>query len=172
MHVVDSTQLSGGQALLVLYAAGLAKEGHGAAEICRLLAQTSEHIRTTFVLPGASIFYQRGYTNRFLKHLCEVLNLHPLLHMDESAVKICGFLWGNLENAWKWYIRILFLNRGRIDPQIVYISHVGLSVRQLEFVESEVKKYVKFDQVVVEKASVSNACNAGIGTLGISYVRR
>ena len=118
------------------------------------------------------IFYERGYTGRFVKEMCERFCLHPVLHLDQSELCVCGCLNGNLERAWKRYIHILFWNKKRVNTTIVYITHVGLSVRQLQMIRSEICKYVKFEKLIIEDASVSNGCNCGIGTFGISFLRK
>lgn len=173
VHVIDSGQISGGEALYALYASKLVEAGKGADEICAALEAFGSRVSTTFVLPSAHIFYTRGYINHVTTRIFERFNLHPVLHLSHSELKIFSFLTGNLERAWKLYIHLFFLNRrSRIDPRVVYVTHVGLSVRQLQMIEEEISKYVKFDHVIIEKACVSNACNSGIGTLGISCLRR
>ena len=172
VHIIDSGQISCGQALVVLYAAQLAKDGKNAVEICDALMRMKEKVRTSFVMPTSQIFYERGYTGRFVNEMCERFCLHPVLHMDQSELCVCGCLNGNLERARKRYIHILFWNKKRVNTTIVYITHVGLSVRQLQMIRSEICKYVKFEKLIIEDASVSNGCNCGIGTFGISFLRK
>lgn len=172
VHIIDSGQISGGEALQVLFAAQLAIDGKNVAEICEELTHFCSRVRTTFVLPGAKTFYERGYTSRLIMQVSERFNLHPVLHMDQSSLKIFGLLAGDMDRAWRFYIRMIFLGWGRINPQVIYITHVGLPVRQLQMIEKEIQKYMKFENVIIESSSVSNACNCGIGTIGISVLRR
>lgn len=172
VHIIDSGQISGGEALQVLYATELVRQGKNVAEICEALEQFRGRVRSTFVLPSSHTFYSRGYTSRLTSQICERFNLHPVLHMDQSRLKIFTFLTGNIERAWKVYIRMFFRLHGKINLRVVYVTHVGLTVRQLRIIESEIRKYAKFEDFIVENSSVSNACNCGIGTFGIAYLRK
>ena len=58
---------------------------------------------------------------------------------------------------------------GKINKDIVFVTHVGCSVKQQEFIKKEISKYVKFDRIIVQKASFTSACNVGMESIGISY---
>ncbi|MGN1187547.1 MAG: hypothetical protein ACI4R6_03560, partial [Lachnospiraceae bacterium] len=80
-----------------------------------------------------------------------------------------GMLAGNLENAWRQAIYWHLHKRRKINRDVVFITHVGLTVKQLEWIKAEVLKYVPFDKIIIQKASFSTACNSGLKTVGISY---
>ncbi|MCD7708811.1 MAG: DegV family EDD domain-containing protein, partial [Clostridiales bacterium] len=172
VHVIDSGQISGGEALVVMYAAKLAREGMEAGEICSAVEQFSRRAHSMFILPSLAIFYQHGYVNRTLQKLSSQFGLHPTIRMNQSALRVTRFCGGTMEHAWKVGIRRFFVGKGRLDTSIVYVTHVGLTVRQQRLIEEEIKKYVRFDEIIFESASVSNACNSGFGSLGISCIHK
>ena len=59
-----------------------------------------------------------------------------------------------------------------VEDSVVIISYAGCSINEIEMVKKEMGKYVKFKRVIVQKASFSSACTAGVGTIGISYFRK
>lgn len=169
VNVIDSGHISGGEGLVALYAAKLAMEGYQVSEICAELERIKERIETKFLMPSARIFYQNGYTNLLTTKICDIFRLHPVLAMRQSRIIIVGTRTGKLENAWKRYIRYHLRRKRKINTDIVVITHVGCSVRQQELIRQEVLKQVPFDKVIMQRGSFSNACNAGIGTIGIAY---
>ena len=76
---------------------------------------------------------------------------------------------GDKELSWKHYIRRLFWRKKRVDSEIVFITHVGLSDVQLQDIKDEIARYIPFKEVCVEKASVSSACNCGLHSLCIAF---
>ena len=170
VHVINSGQISGGEALLVLSAAKMEREGYDVSNICRRVEELSKRVKTSFLLPNASVIQRRGYWKSKFALLCDSMGLHPVLQVKNSEIKLTWLFPGKLEKAWKFWIQVLFSNKKRIDTEIIMITHVGLSVRQLEGIQKEIAKYVLFQAVRIERASVSNACNSGMKTVCISYI--
>lgn len=172
VQVVDSGHISGGQGLVVLYAASMARQGASVQDIIEGIHKIKGKIETSFLMPSAKIFYENGYTNEVVSKICGVFSLHPVLSMHQSRLVVSGVQTGNMENAMKHFIRYHLRKRQKINTDIVVITHVGCSVRKLEFIKAEIQKYVPFQRVIVQKGAVSNACNCGMGTIGISFYRK
>ncbi len=169
VQVIDSGHISGGEGLIALYAAKLAQEGKSVAEICTAVDCVKGKIVSKFLLPNCRSFYAGGYTNVVVEQVCDRLQLHPVLAMRQSRIVITGARAGVLENAWRRYIRCNLRYKRKISTDIVIITYVGCTVRQQELIQREVLRWVPFEKVIVQKASLSNACNAGPETIGISY---
>lgn len=169
VHVVDSGSVSCGQGLLVLSAVKMVSEGKSVDYICSQLEQDKKSIKNGFMLPGADLFYQNGYTSRNVMMMSRVLNLHPVLKMKHERITVSGMRGGKLPDAWKAYIRQRMRRKKHINTDIVYVVHVGLTVSQQELIRREILKYVDFKRVIIQNASVSFACNTGIGTVGLAY---
>ena len=169
VHVIDSGQISCGQGLVVLYAAKLAMEGKTPTEICELVNKMKHRVHTRFIMPSADIFYQNGRTSAFAAKMCRVLHLHPYAGLIQKKALLRGLLFGSLENAWRQGIHIMLRKKRRINKDIVFVTHVGCSVKQQEWLKREIAKYVKFDRVIIQKASFTSACNVGMECIGIAY---
>ena len=95
--------------------------------------------------------------------------MHPMAVMYKRRSTPVALLGGSIEQAWIQGIRWHFRKRKKIDKQVVFITHVGCSVKQLELIRNEVMRHVPFDRVIIQKASFSNACNSGLQTIGIAF---
>ena len=169
VHVIDSGQISCGQGLVVLYAAKLAMEGKTATEICDLVNKMKQRVHTRFIMPSADIFYQNGRTSAFAAKLCRVLHLHPYAGLIQKKAVLRGLLVGSLESAWRQGIHMLMRRKRKINKDIVFVTHVGCSVKQQEWIRKEISKYIKFDRIIIQKASFTSACNVGMESIGIAY---
>ncbi|MCM1386512.1 MAG: DegV family EDD domain-containing protein [Bacillus sp. (in: Bacteria)] len=169
VHVVDSGQISCGQALIVLYAGKLAMEGRTASQICEKIEGMKKRIESRYMMPSAKIFYERGYIGAASARICTLFGLHPTMQMNQSRMKITGAGCGRMEGAWKRFIHWHLLRKERINKDIVFITHAGCSVEQQELIRHEVLRCVPFERVIMQRASVSIACNSGIGTFGLAY---
>lgn len=169
VDVVDSGQISCGEGLLALFAAQMAMDGKNADEIIKLVEKMRDRIHTRLILPSADIFYQNGHMRAFGATACKILQFHPYIAMTQRNAVPVGLLWGNTEKAWKQGIRWQMRNKKKIKRDVVFITHVGCNVKQLEWLKKEILKCVPFERVIIQKASFTNACNSGMGTIGISF---
>lgn len=169
VHVVDSTKISCGQGLVVLYAAKLAGEGCTVAQVCSELEKMKHQVATFFLMPSVDKYYGNGYTNVYAAKICALLHLRPELRMKKSRLCIAWTRFGNMEKAYKRFIRFHLLRKSRINTDVIYITHAGLNVRQQELIRREVLRCVPFEKIIIQKASVSTSCISGIGAIGIAY---
>lgn len=70
------------------------------------------------------------------------------------------------------YVKALLRNSGQIDTRLLFLTYAGCSVRQLDEILAEVEKYVKFDKIILQKASATVSSNCGIGIFGLMFVRK
>lgn len=167
--VIDSGQLSGGEGLLALHAAKLASEGFAAEDICTELDRLKGNIKTRFLLPRAGVFHQSGNMREFVVKCCNIFHLHPMAVMKQKRVVPVALLGGSMESAWRSMIRWHLRNKKKISTELVFITHVNCSVKQLDYIIEEVKKCVAFKRIVVQKTSFTVACSSGLESIGISY---
>ncbi|MDE6749004.1 MAG: DegV family EDD domain-containing protein [Lachnospiraceae bacterium] len=169
VRVIDSKQVSCGQALVALYAGKLAMEGFSADDICKNVENMIKRVESRYILPSATIFAQHGYVNKVRAKICDMFGLHPTLKMSQSSMVMSGTRAGRLDGAWRRFIHWHLLRKNRINTDVIFISHVGCSVEQQEQIRREVLRCVPFERVFMQRTSVSIACNAGIGTFGFAY---
>ena len=169
VRVIDSGQVSGGQGLLVMHAAKMAKEGQRVEKICEEIEKIKSNVRISFIMPSAYIFAQRGRAAALTAQACEKLQLHPMGEMRQNKAVLTMLWGGTLESTRMKAIRWSLRHKRRVKRDIVYIIHAGCSVKELEKVKQEVLQQVAFEKVEILKASFTTACNAGVGTVGIAF---
>lgn len=169
VHIIDSGQISGGQALVTLHAAMLAMEGKSVKEIVEEVESGLGNIHTRVIMAGAEIFYQNGRARSTTVKICRFLNLHPYMAMLQKKAVLIALLGGSMESAWRQGIRLHLHRKRKIIRGICFVTHVGCSVKQQEWIKNEILKYVPFERVVMQKASFTNACNVGKYAIGIAY---
>lgn len=172
VRVIDSGHISCGEGLIVLKAAQMARDGASADEIVDVIERLKHNVETKFVMQSAKTFYQNGYTNRVTAAVCELFHMHPILRMNKGRITIMGVYIGNLENTWKLFCRNLLWNRKAIDSKVVSITYVSLNVAQREMIKNEILKRYPFEQVIMQKASFSNAVNTGPYTVGVAFYKK
>ncbi len=169
VHVIDSSHVSCGQALVALYAGKLAMERYDTAAICERVEKIKKRIMSRYIMPGADLLYQRGFVNKATAMVCGLFHLHPVLRMSQSKMTVAGIRAGKMDGAWRRFIRRHLRRKSRISTDVVFISHVGCSVEQQELIREEILRWIPFRKVIMQRASVSIACSAGIGTFGFAY---
>ena len=172
VHVVNSGHISGGQGTMVLHAAQMAQQDHSVEEILEKLEQIRDRISSSFLLPTANVLYQRSFANRLSVKLCDAFQVHPVIHTRQSKIQIYGMQTGTLDKARKRFIRRQLRWGRRIHTDYIIINHAACSVKELEAIKKEVQKCVPFTQIMIQKASVSTACSAGLGSIGLSFYRK
>lgn len=169
VRVIDSGLFSGGQGLLVLHAAKLAMEGKSVEEICEEVEKVKPHIRINFIMPGAHIFSQNGRARAITAQVCQKFQLHPMGEMKQNKAVLRMLFGGNLETARRQGIRFGLRHKKKISREIIYVTHVGCSVKELEKIKREILRCIPFARVEIHKASFTTACNAGVATIGFAF---
>ncbi|MBD5470649.1 MAG: DegV family EDD domain-containing protein [Lachnospiraceae bacterium] len=169
--VYNSTHISSGHGFMVLYAAELAEQGKSVQEICEALGRFKELVCSNFLVPSTEALYRNGKVSAVVHKLCDGLNLHPVLHMSQNELKLWKIEVGNMKHVRRRYVRKLLRHSKQIDKRILFLTYAGCSVRQLEEILEEVEKYVKFDKIIMQKASATVSSNCGVGVFGLMYVR-
>lgn len=172
VRVVDSGQISGAQGLIVLHAAKLAREGKKVEEIYEEIEKIKPHIRMKFIMPAAHIFSQNGRARAITARACQRFQLHPMGEMRQNKAVLTGLLGGNLESARVQGIRWGLRHKRKINKEIVYVTHVGCSVKELAKVKREILRCIPFARIEIHKASFTTACNAGVSTIGIAFYEK
>ena len=169
VHVVDSGQISGGEAVMVLKAARMAMEGSPAKSILESIAQDKRKVRCAIFIPSSEYYLRQG--NRMLPftRVIASVGLHLEITVRESRARVEYFYAGSLEASWARFVRRALRRSAKIDPEVVYITYVGLDVAQREYLQQLLKEKMGFRYVFMQKASFSTAANGGPGSITVSF---
>lgn len=171
VHVIDAGHISGGQGLLVMMACQLLQEGCNQVDVlCREIEQRRKQIETTFLMPNIHSFSASGHGYKLLNYVFDLFNVHPVIQLHQSYIRVIGFKTGNIGRARKRYAKMILKKKNRIDKRVVFITHASCSIKQQqEFVE-EILKIVPFENVILERGSVAGSSNSGLGTIGVAFL--
>jgi len=170
--VVDSGHISSGYGLMVTHAAVMAEAGKSVEEICRALEQFRNRVCSDFYVPSTDTLFRNGKVGGGVHKLCRTLGLHPVLHMSGNKLKLWMIEMGRLPQSRRRYVRKLFRAGKGVDTDVLFLTYAGCTVRELDEILEEVKKYAVFDRVILQKASATVSCNCGVGTFGLMFVQK
>lgn len=85
LHVFDSRKASVGLGLLVIEAARMAERGESVAGILRRLEEMQARMQCIFVVGRLECLIKGGRISRAKGAVAEVLDIKPVLHMDEEG---------------------------------------------------------------------------------------
>lgn len=170
--VLDSGHISSGHGLMVLHAAMLAEEGKTAAEILKALETYKDRVFSNFLVPGTATLHRCGKVSGAVHRLCTLLNLHPVLAMSKNRLGLWRIETGNMQRTTRQYVKKLLKHSAQIDSRLLFLTYAGCSVAQIDEILSIVERYVKFEKIVLQKASATVSSNCGIGTFGLMFVKK
>ena len=170
--VVDSGHISSGHGLMVLHAAELAEKGKSVEEICKSLEKFRSRVFSNFLVPSTETLARNGKVSGVVNKLCTAFNLHPVLSMSHNRLKLWKIEVGNMHQVNKRYVKKLFHHPKQIDSHLLFLTYAGCTVRQIDEVLAEVEQYIRFEKVILQKASATVSSNCGIGTFGLMFVRK
>ena len=169
--VFDTRHLSSGEGLVTLEACRLAQTGLSVGEIIRDLEVFREKVSTRFIVDNFDYLAKSGQINFRLASVGKAVMFHPVLEMKKGRLKLATFFIGSKLHAWSRYISYTLSDVSKIDKSILFITYVGLTQKDLDWIRAIVDKKVKFEKVYYQKASPTIAVNCGPGTFGLLYRR-
>ena len=170
--VFDSRHLSSGQGILAIKACRLAAEGMSIGEIINRLTYYRNNIHTNFIVDNLDYLARSGQVSQRLAAIFKAIMCHPVINMKNGRMSTTEFYFGSRAHAWNMYINRCLANLSEIDTEMLFITYVGLSKRDLDYIRELVEKKVHFDNIYMQKASPAIAVNAGPGTFGLLYSKK
>lgn len=172
IHIVDSRHLSSGIALLAIEAAGLRQQGKAADEIVRGIEKVIPLVATSFLAYNADYLYYNGKVSEKVKKMCNVLQLHPVLHMKNGELRMKRVYLGDYDKAAVKYTKKLLCRTANIDKSEAFLTYAGCSHMRLEKIKNLVNKVAGFEKLHIVQASATVSCNCGPNTFGVLFRRK
>ena len=167
--VFDPKQLSSGQGLVALEAARLAESGAEVDDIIAALEKKRELIQTSFIVDDIKYLAKAEHVTTHAVELTKAIMARPVICMKDGRTRPRGVCLGSRNRAWKRYIKSTLRHKDHIDTSILFITYVGLTAEQLDFIKEEVEKIIHFDVVRTQEASPAVSIDCGPGTFGLIF---
>ena len=169
VFIVDSGHLSSGQGLLAIEACRLASEGKTPEEIIEELDKVKYKIHTSFIVDSLDFLARAGQISKKTANVIRSLFARPVLVLRNGKMGVGRFYFGSREGAWKKYINSVFHQSSKIDSRILFITYVGLTKKDQDWIRAQIDKKMKFDEIYFRQASPAIAVNCGPGTFGLLW---
>lgn len=170
--VIDSKHLSSGQALMVLEACQMVKEGLSVDEIRKRLESSWKNFSTSFVVRDLEYMEKAGQVDSGILSITRALMVRPVLTMKKGKITVGKLFFGSQENSWRKYIASELRFTQNIDKKLLFVTYVGMSQKDLDLVKEEIEKRATFERIIFQKASPVIALNCGPGTFGLLYKKK
>ena len=167
--VFDSGHLSSGQGLLALTAARAAEEGRSREEILEILKKEKRRIHTSFIVDNMDFLARTKQVGPKIANVTKALMLRPVLALKHGKMTVSDVKMGSREDAWRKYIHTCLRYPGKIDRSILFVTYVGLTRKDMDWIREEIEKKMKFDEIYFQLASPAIASNCGPGTFGLLF---
>ena len=169
VFVVDSGHLSSAQGLMVLEACRLAESGMSPKHIIEELENIKDKIHTSFIVDNLDYLARAKQVPVRLSNLVKSLMGRPVLVLKRGKMKLGKIYFGSSKNAWKNYINACLSAGSKIDTSLLFVTYVGLSKKEMDWIKEYIEKKMKFDQIIFKQACASIAVNCGPGTFGLLF---
>ncbi len=169
VFVVDSEHLSSGQGIMAIEAARLAAAGVSTEEILARLEKMKKHIYTSFIVDTLDYLTRANQIGPKVARISNALMIHPVLSLQKGRMMVYWLFFGSRERAWERYVNSAFRVPGRIDRNMLFVTYVGMSQKELDEVEQMINRQMHFEHIYFQKASPAIAVNCGPGTFGLLF---
>ena len=171
IHVFDSEHLSSGMGHLLIHAIKLIKAEKTVDEILNELNVLKKNVSTSFIAYNADYLYRNAKTSKFVKDICTLFNVHPVLYIKDGAMKVKSVRIGDFDKAVLRYARHELRKSSKTKQDLLFITYSTCPVRLLSKIRQQVQAYSSFQQVIETKASATITSNCGANTIGLLYVK-
>ena len=167
--VIDSTLLCNGTGMLVLEAAKMVQQGKSKEEIIQRIEEMKSDVRTWFVVDDLKSLQRGGRISGTQAFLGGILNLKPLLTVEEGLTKPIDKVRGRK----KVLPKILELMKEEIidNPDTIFIGHAVQKDIAEEFKSAIEDAFHPKEVIITEIGSVIGT-HAGPGTLAVFYIKK
>jgi len=172
VRVVDSRNLSTGQALLVLKACELAKTVSSIDELKEALDAFAGKIEASFVVDKLDYLAKGGRCSSATALGANLLNLKPCIEVRDGKMIVGKKYRGHFSKCLTSYVKDRLDGREDIDPATLFITYTQVSQEAHDAVLEAVHTYGHFETIYETVAGCTVSCHCGPGTLGILFVRK
>ena len=165
--VIDTEHLSSGQGFFVIEACRLADEGKTPQEIAESLEKFKQKVFTSFVVNDLDFLARAGQIPNSIADMTKSFMVKPVIVLKKGQLRIGKVLFGSRDEVWKKYIDRVLREKERIDSEILFITYVGLSNRELETIKAYAQSKMNFENIFFMRTSPAIALNCGPGTFGL-----
>lgn len=169
VYVADSQQIGGGMLFQIMQAVRLANEGFSPEFIIKSMGELDGHINSTYASKNALWLSRLKLAPEGLIILMEMLGIAPTVTVRSGNI-ISGAVFKRGHEYFEMYIRKMLKGKKNIDKSVLILSCPNPFEKNMERFRKEVRKYVKFEKIVVTDIPVRFACRLGEESFGLHFL--
>ena len=169
--VIDSLSASLGQGLLVYLAQKRKESGEDLETVADWVESNKKHIVHLFTVEDLNHLYRGGRVSRTTAVLGGMLNIKPILHVDDDG-KLIPI--GKVRGRKKSLLELVDLMDKKIGSyrekcDTLFISH-GDSLKEAEYLASKVKEKYPVKTVLINHIGAVIGAHSGPGTMALFFM--
>ncbi len=172
VYVVDTANLSTGEALLIMKAAEMIKEGLSAKEVYDKVTNLIPNVDASFVIDSLEYLHKGGRCSAIAALGANLLKLKPCIEVHNGSMGVSKKYRGKYAETLKQYVSERLENISSIDLSRIFVTHAGCDPEIVDQVVNQVKASAPFAEVIVSRAGCTVSAHCGANTLGILYLRK
>ncbi len=174
IYVVDTQNLSTGEALVIIKAAEMAAEGKTAQEIVLACGELIPRVEASFVVDSIEYLRKGGRCSAVAALGANLFKIKPAIEVINGAMEAGKKYRGSLNKVITAYAEDRLKDRtDQIDMSRIFVTHTKCDPEEVEYVKSLVRQYCPDVREILETvagATVTTHC--GPGTLGVLFIRK
>lgn len=169
IEVVDTFNLSNGEALFLLKAAEMIEEGKSLQEIAEDLRGKTAKLRTSFVVDTLDYLHKGGRCSAMQHFMSSLLKIRPIIKIEDGKMAVGEKVRGKMTKALDLMIEDVLSRKGRIDSNRIFLPH-SLAQDSVDYVTAALEKELDHPEIIVAGTGCVVSCHCGPGTLGMIYL--
>ncbi len=172
VFILDSRQISSGQAFLVMEACRMAEEGMSVGEIIEKLDNMKERFYSSFIVNDLDYLRNIGQIPSLPATLLNSLLIRPVVTIRNGKMKFVKSRFGSKKNSWNRYLDSEAEKMKKADTRMLIITYSGVPHKELMYIKELIEKKVKFEQVYFVQASAAITVNCGQNAFSLLYLKQ
>ena len=133
----------------------------------KVLTQIKNKIHSNFIVDNLDFLARANQVSGKIANMVKSVMARPVLVLKKGKMGVGRCYFGSRESTWKKYIDSVLKYPSGIDKRILFVTYVGLTKKDMEWIKEQIDSKVKFEEVYFQKASPVIAVNCGPGTFGL-----
>lgn len=172
VYVIDSSNLSTGEGLLVIAAAEMAENGMEAEAIVEKIEELVPKVDASFVIDSLEYLHKGGRCSALEMFGANLLKLKPCIEVKNGAMGVGKKYRGRYADVLKTYVAERIGDASDIELDRVFVTHAGCDEAIVNDIVEQVKAAAPFKEVFLTRAGCTISSHCGANTLGVLFIRK
>lgn len=168
LHVFDTLKASVGMGLLVVEAARMAERGASVESILQRLGEMQTRMQCIFVVGNLESLIKGGRISRAKGLVADVLDIKPVLHMDEQGFIMPYDKARGMKGAQHKLISIMEKNGADLANQTVGICHSAVP-DIADYLSKTIKDKFAVREIIIGEIGAVIGSHVGTGTFSVFF---